>query len=197
MNGGIDGNGVARASYSTTFCIYTLTGGRRVIAADETTEGSSFGWIAGINDAIRNSTGGGNVTSETVSWSPTASPNGETQSTQLTFDTADDVESTALTIPIPNESLMHITATVIGRSVNSQHVIISDIQAAWSQTAGVVTEQLTPEAGGGDGDYGEPWDAFLDLDGTNARLRVIGSPANTVRWSLLVQAQIVSITVVP
>jgi hypothetical protein len=57
VNGGINGNGRADTSYTTTFCIYTLTGGRRVIAADETTEGdSTFGWIVWLNDLVRNPT---------------------------------------------------------------------------------------------------------------------------------------------
>jgi hypothetical protein len=55
VNGGIDRNGVAAPSYSTTFCLYTLVDGRRVMAADESTEGdSTFGWIKWINDMIRN-----------------------------------------------------------------------------------------------------------------------------------------------
>lgn len=62
VNGGIDVNGTAQPSYTTTFCIYTLTGGRRVVAADETTEGdATFGWIKWINDVIRNPTSGGNT----------------------------------------------------------------------------------------------------------------------------------------
>lgn len=56
VNGGVDVNGTAKPSFTTTFCLYTLTaGGRRVIAADETTEGdSTFGWIKWLNDLIRN-----------------------------------------------------------------------------------------------------------------------------------------------
>lgn len=61
INGGVDRNGVRRSDYETTFCIYTLTSGsRRVLAADETTEGdSTFGWIVWINDMIRNFGSGG------------------------------------------------------------------------------------------------------------------------------------------
>jgi hypothetical protein len=56
VNGGVDRNGVVRSTYETTFGLYTLTSGRRVIAADETVEGNStFGWIAAINPAIRSS----------------------------------------------------------------------------------------------------------------------------------------------
>jgi hypothetical protein len=55
VNGGIGANGRIDSTLTTTFCVYTLTGGRRVIAADETTEGdATFGWIVWLNDIIRN-----------------------------------------------------------------------------------------------------------------------------------------------
>ncbi len=57
VNGGIGPDGVTRPSYSTTFCIYTAVSGARVVAADETTEGSEFGWVSVINDLVRNSGG--------------------------------------------------------------------------------------------------------------------------------------------
>lgn len=57
VNNGIDANGVAQASYSTTFGVYTLTGGRRVHAVDETFEShSTFGWVGDMNSVIRNPT---------------------------------------------------------------------------------------------------------------------------------------------
>lgn len=60
VNNGIDANGVVQTSYSTTFCVYTAVSGRRVLAADETTEGSTdFGWIVYHNDMIRNFGSGG------------------------------------------------------------------------------------------------------------------------------------------
>ena len=55
INGGIGVDGTAQASYSTTFCVYTLASGKRVHAVDETYESNSeFGWIADFNDFIRN-----------------------------------------------------------------------------------------------------------------------------------------------
>lgn len=55
INNGVDVNGVAQPSYTTTFCVYTLVGGRRVGALDETFESNStFGWCASINGVIRN-----------------------------------------------------------------------------------------------------------------------------------------------
>lgn len=64
VNSGIDVNGIARPAYTTTFCVYTLTAAaRRVIAADETTEGdATFGWIKWINDLIRNPPGASGTT---------------------------------------------------------------------------------------------------------------------------------------
>lgn len=57
VNGGVNGQGRSDSSYTTTFCVYTLTGGRRVLAADETTESdATFGWIASYNDMVRNPT---------------------------------------------------------------------------------------------------------------------------------------------
>jgi hypothetical protein len=62
VNAGVDLNGVAQPSYTTTFTVYTLTaGGKRVLASNERTEGStSFGWIVPINTLIRG--GGGSFT---------------------------------------------------------------------------------------------------------------------------------------
>lgn len=59
VNNGLGPNGKTQSSYTTTFGIYTLTDdGRRVIAANETTEGGPFGWVATVNDDIRNGGGG-------------------------------------------------------------------------------------------------------------------------------------------
>ncbi len=59
VNGGVDSQGVVRSSYSTTFCVYTLSStGNRAIAADETTEGNStFGWLTAVNAVVRTPAG--------------------------------------------------------------------------------------------------------------------------------------------
>lgn len=54
VNGGVDKNGIAQSTYTTTFCVYTLTGGLRVHALDETTEAGDFGWCEDVNTLIRN-----------------------------------------------------------------------------------------------------------------------------------------------
>jgi len=54
VNGGVDRNGVAQESYETFFCVYTRINGRRVVAADETTEtDTEFGWTKWLNDLKR------------------------------------------------------------------------------------------------------------------------------------------------
>lgn len=58
INGGIGPDGTVQSSYTTTFCVYTLTGGRRCRAVDETFEGDSvFGWVGEFNDLLRSPPG--------------------------------------------------------------------------------------------------------------------------------------------
>lgn len=84
INGGVDPNGIATPSYSTTFAIYVLTsGGVRCIAVDETTEGDPiFGWVAPLNELLRNPTGGGGGTpgdpNKSVQWNNVGVFAGET-----------------------------------------------------------------------------------------------------------------------
>ncbi len=55
VNSGVSRDGTAQSSYTTTFCLYTVKNGRRKLAADETTEGSStFGWITTLNTLLDN-----------------------------------------------------------------------------------------------------------------------------------------------
>lgn len=58
VNNGVDVNGTAQPSYTTTFGIFVLTAAsRRVVALGQTTEGdASFGWVKDINTIIRNYT---------------------------------------------------------------------------------------------------------------------------------------------
>lgn len=61
VNSGLDRNGVAKPTYSTTFCLYTVKNGRRKWAADETTEGNAtFGYITQFNALIDSVPSGGN-----------------------------------------------------------------------------------------------------------------------------------------
>lgn len=52
----VDGGG--RPSLSTTFCVYTLINGNRVVALEETVEGGSFGWLGSFNTLVRSGGGG-------------------------------------------------------------------------------------------------------------------------------------------
>ncbi len=54
VNRGVDVNGRAVATYTTTFKVATLINSNRTIAANETTESSStFGWAKPVNEIIR------------------------------------------------------------------------------------------------------------------------------------------------
>ena len=58
VNSGRDRNFQIQASYSTTFAIYTLVGGKRVLSVDETYESDPvFGWIGSYNSVIRTPAG--------------------------------------------------------------------------------------------------------------------------------------------
>lgn len=64
VNGGVDANGVTQSTYSTTVGIHCKTaGGKRLLASNETTEASSTtGWLAKVNDPIRNPPAGSTPT---------------------------------------------------------------------------------------------------------------------------------------
>lgn len=63
-NQGINANGVADATLTTFFCLYTRAGsGNRAHALDETTEGNGLaGWGADVNALLRSGGGGGGGT---------------------------------------------------------------------------------------------------------------------------------------
>ena len=140
--------------------------------------------------------GGGDIVDEAVLWSPAYSPNGEAQSTQKTFDTANATEATALAIAIADEAFVDINATVIGRSDDDQHFAV-DVRGSWSRTAGTVTEQRAPSTAAAMAGNPVGWAAVLDLSGANARVRVTGEATTAIRWSLLASAQIVKLTATP
>jgi len=55
INNGFDINGTYQNSYTTTFEVYAIgTSGYRLIALNEETQGSSYGWIPSINSLITN-----------------------------------------------------------------------------------------------------------------------------------------------
>lgn len=130
INSGIGVDGTTQASYTTTFCVYTLTGGgRRVHAVDETYESDSeFGWIAGINDLVRNppgsptGTGFAHVTSGSMDAAATANfryASGAPQSdTGYTFKNGANVGTVAMT-PTGSRTvtLPDATTTVVGTDV--------------------------------------------------------------------------------
>lgn len=54
VNNGVDVNGIAKPSYTTSFGIFVLYRGARLFAKNQTTEGSAqFGWTSQFNDITR------------------------------------------------------------------------------------------------------------------------------------------------
>lgn len=178
VNNGLDVNGVADPALETTFCVYTLTSGsRRVIAADETTEGNAtFGWIAWINDLIRNPTAGSGT-----------SPGGSTTQFQYnnggTFAGASGMRYTASTFSVAVSSLVVTKDTVLGGTTvhtgvaiaslgNARHRTYSEIKSlktsnssaaqsiyAWNIldeaiTAVFISANAVPSGGAAGGSYG-------------------------------------------
>lgn len=178
VNNGLDVNGIADASLETTFCIYTLTtGSRRVVAADETTEGdATFGWIKWLNDLIRNPTAGSGT-----------SPGGSTTQFQYnnggTFAGASGMRYTASTFTVDVSSLVVTKDTVLGGTTvhtgvaiaalgNARHRTYSEIKSlktsnsaagqpiyAWNLldeavTAVFVSVNAVPSGGAAGGSYG-------------------------------------------
>lgn len=109
VNNGLDVNGVVDPALETTFCVYTLTSGsRRVIAADETTEGNAtFGWIAWINDLIRNPSSG-------TGTSPGGSTNQFQYNSGASFAGASGMNYTPSTFSVAISSLVVTKDSVLG-----------------------------------------------------------------------------------
>jgi len=71
VNGGVDINGAAQSSYTTTFGIYikTASKGLRLVAVNERGEGSAtFGWTKQVNAAIKTADAGGGGGSGAIAW---------------------------------------------------------------------------------------------------------------------------------
>lgn len=66
VNRGVGPNGKIVSAYTTTFGIYTVQGGTRVLAVNETTEGGESGWISPVNWMIRNGAGAGSAVADDI-----------------------------------------------------------------------------------------------------------------------------------
>jgi hypothetical protein len=196
VNGGIGPNQKVLTSYTTTFGIYTLTtGGSRVIAANETFEGSAtHGWTKPINEALRSGLGGGNGTLNSDDFNWQQATNYPAESHLKSSDTANNTPVTVWSKTQEDESLADYSATVIARSDDDKSFAL-DLRATYKRTdAGAPTVVRAP-AQSNPPDAGNPvgWDAVIDTSGNTVRVRFTGPASAAARASALVSVQIVKL----
>ncbi len=175
----------------------------RIDGVDQTPRGAlNLIGCTAVDNAEENSVditlaGGGDITDEIVTWSPTASPYGTSTSAHKTYDTSGATQSTAMTIALADESFVDLQAVVLGRSEDDRHFAI-DLRASWSRTdAAAPDERRAPATSNALGTNPGGWAAVFDVSGNNARVRVTGEAALAIRWSVLATAQVVSIGATP
>lgn len=161
INNGLDANGVVDDDYEATFCIYVPTpGGKRVIAADETTEGHpDFGWIEPLNKIIRGRT---------------------------VVATGDAVPTLAKRYPVADGDVRLIRAVVKVQSADGSGAVQGewDVRAAYVRIAGVLAAAYAPSITALF-TVGAPGGPSLTLNGdTDVDLDVTGRPATDLRWTV-------------
>lgn len=182
VNGGIGPDGRTRSSYSTTFGVYTLTsGGQRVVAINETTEGGSFGWITPINTLIRALS---TVTTKIVRYI------GDAYSDQRDIQ-IDSIQTTDAT---PTNLFTY--ATTAGRSYYLSGFIegtTSSLSGRWlyrveqyyDNQLGTLTARISTPAGGVTELHETSSSLTLVADASSGTIRVrisTGLAATTIRW---------------
>jgi hypothetical protein len=170
VNGGIDRNGVRQASYTTTFCIYTLANGNRVHALDETVEGNSLtGWGADVNALIRAS--GGTAVVDLVLRASQAEG-----IVSADLDGNVDPTATLYTFPIGNDGIYWAEATVMvdeviaGALTHAKGGMMRTC-ASWRVLAGVATRLRSVPAS--DTDVGGLYLLNPALDGADMDLDMV------------------------
>lgn len=175
VNGGIGADGVVSSSYSTTFCIYTLSNGQRVVAADESTERGSFGWLSSLNGMLRGYTG----------------------SSSRQFSVYGDVTTTDATVTtLASHSMTDETLCAYDVIVTACKGTAATKGGRWKRSvvyrrtsAGVSTIVGTLESGT-DQETDASLDVTIDTDGAHlVRVRVTGIAATTFHWNAELRVQ--------
>lgn len=161
VNGGLDANGVVDGDLETTFCIYVPTVvGRRVLAADETTEGHpDFGWIAPLNRAIRDSS---------------------------SASTSNATPALARRYPVANGDVRLIRALVKVQSADGSGAVRGewDVRAAYRRVSGTLAQEYAPLITTVFS-VGAPGGPALALNGdTDVDLIVTGVAATELAWTI-------------
>ncbi len=174
VNGGVGPDGVVQSSYSITFCIYTLSNGQRVVAADETTERGDFGWLPSLNGILRGYTGTssrqfsiyGDVTTSGNSATTVASY-AMTNETLCAFD----VIVTAARATNVTKGGRWKRSVVYRRTSSGAPTIVGTLESG--------TDQET-DAG---------FDVTIDVSSNTVRVRVTGIAANDIHWNAELRVQ--------
>ena len=180
IQGGLNPNGTSQTSYTTTFCIYTLVNGYRVIASDETTEGGAFGWVKSLNDVIRA------ALDDTSTLSLAAERIRKAQ-----LQTTDDTQATLLAYTMSDESVAAFDVVVTAvTGTNATGAGRWKRSVVYRRTgAGVATIVGAIETGT-DQETDAAWDVDIDTDGANdVRVRVTGAAATDINWAVVARVQ--------
>lgn len=99
--------------------------------------------------------------------------------------TTDATVTTLATIPIPTDTTVHIEATVVARRTGGAAGAANDgagykIYSVLKNTAGTAIVIGTATSVHGESQAG--WDAVVDANSSNARIRVTGAVSNDVSW---------------
>jgi hypothetical protein len=206
VNGGVDLDGRAQASYSTRFKVASLTEiGTRVIATNQTYEGSaSHGLVPYINPLLRSGgtatlSGVNGVISSTADenrWLPSSFSPVKVVEKISTYQTnTDGSEDTLFYFDLPSDGVANFQITVTARDQDSGHFATFqfDITATW--TAGDPIEAWgheTPTSYGSGGSGALPpassaWDANVSFENPSpgvyrARMNVSGDEDTTINW---------------
>lgn len=161
VNNGLDVNGVVDDDLETTFCVYVPTAiARRVIAADETTEGHpDFGWIKPLNRAIRDSA--------------------ETSTSNAT-------PTLARRYPVADGDVRLIRALVKVQSADGSGTVRGewDLRAAFQRAGGTLAQEYAPIITTVFA-VGAPGGPTLALNGdTDVDLEVTGLAATALAWTV-------------
>jgi len=174
VNNGVGVDGVAVSSYTTTFAIYVKTdNGDRVLAAAETTEGSSsYGWITTVNKRLRRLA---------------LSSDSKMQRFALvgTVATADATVTTVASYTMADETICYFRALITaarGTNVTKGAVYIREV--AYRRTGGGIATIVGALSSVLTSETDATMDATIDTDGASTvRVRVTGLAATAFTWS--------------
>lgn len=187
VNNGVGVDGRVKSSYSTTFGVYTLTsGGSRVIAANETTEGGAFGWTKPVNDALRTGLGGSNgsidTTNTTVKQGYKELDTTDATPTTVTFkDAAGGADFSSFALPNNGKVRVDLQVETVqsGGSKSKSFTVRRSfiIDGSSTVTAGSQVNLIDPDEMGGT----MSCSVVIDYTGTNARVDWTGIAGTTMR----------------